>query len=129
MDMGTKERYRQIHWDLLERVLKLPMSVMEHEEGIWIGRESKIGTGSMLVPPVLIGDGVVIGERSVIGPNVVLGNDCRIGPYARLSETILWDRCRVSEGVHLNNCIFGYGLELGSRHILYEAVMNRLGVV
>ncbi len=83
----------------------------------------------LLVPPVLIGDHVKIGARAVIGPHVVLGDKCSIGPNVRLSETILWDGCRVNEGAYLNNCIFGYGLELGPRHILHEAVMNRLGVM
>jgi mannose-1-phosphate guanylyltransferase len=129
MDMGTKERYRQVHWDLLSREFQLPLSGMEREEGIWVGRNTRIGTGAMLVPPVLIGDRVTIGDRCVIGPNVVIGDDCHIGPNARLSETILWDRCTVRDGAHLNNCIFGYDLELGSGHIIYEAVMNRMGVV
>lgn len=129
MDMGTKDRYRRIHWDLLGRVSRLPIPGEERGEGIWIGRDCKIGAGALLVPPVLIGDRVIIGERSVIGPNVVLGDGCRIASNVRCSETILWDNCIVKEGTSLKNCISGYSMEIGSMQILHEAVMNRLGVM
>lgn len=128
-DMGTKERYRNIHWDLMSGTSRIHIPGQAQGNGIWIGKDCKIASSALLVPPVVIGDHVHIGARAVIGPHVVLGNQCTIGPNARLSETILWDDCRVNEGAHLTNCIFGYGLELGSRHILHEAVMNRVEVM
>lgn len=128
MDMGTKDRYRQVHWDALKRECRIPIPGKSRGKGIWAGDGCKIGNGVLLVPPVVIGDRVKIGERSIIGPNAVIGNDCEIGSHVRCSETIMWDRCRVKEGTQLNNCIFGYDLELGSKHILHEAVINRIGV-
>jgi mannose-1-phosphate guanylyltransferase len=125
MDMGTTERYRKVHWDLLDRRLKLPLYGKEQEKGIWIGEDLHIGEGVLFVPPVLIGNRVKIGDRSVIGPYSVIGDDCEIGPHVRCSESILWNECTVHAGAQLKNCIFGYGLQLHSRHILHEAVMNR----
>lgn len=126
IDMGTKDRYRQVHWDLLDRKLALPLKGTERGKGIWVGENAKIGSGVLFVPPVLIGDHVQIGDRSVIGPYAVIGDRCEIGQYVRCSETIMWDGCKVRNSTQLNNCIFGYGLELGARHILHEAVMNRM---
>ncbi|UUZ97735.1 NDP-sugar synthase [Paenibacillus sp. P25] len=129
MDMGTKDRYRKIHWDLLNRVSRLQIPGQETGNGIWVGSGVEIGPGASLVPPVLIGNHVKIGERSVIGPFSVIGDGCEIGKNVRCSETIMWDRRLVNDSAYLNNCIFGYELEIGSRHILHEAVMNRLGVL
>lgn len=129
MDMGTKERYRNIHWDMLEKKSGHTIPGREHGDGIWIGQHCTIGAGTLLVPPVLIGDHVTIGERAVIGPKAVIGNGCSIGPNVRLSETILWEDCTVNEGAQLKNCIFGSRLEIGSSHILHEAVMNRRAVM
>ncbi|GIM45823.1 hypothetical protein DNHGIG_13720 [Collibacillus ludicampi] len=130
MDMGTKNRYRQLHWDLLDGKFTLPLKEKEQGKGIWLGRNTEIGPGVLLVPPVLIGDEVHIGERSVIGPYAVIGDHCELGRHVRCSETIMWDKCKVHDSTQLNNCIFGYGLEVGSRHILHEAVMNRaVGVI
>ncbi len=128
-DMGTKDRYRQIHWDLLDRKNGIAIPGEPRGEGIWVGKNSVIGKGTMIVPPVLIGDNVVIGERSVIGPYTVIGDNCRIADHVRCSETILWDGCVVNEGAILKNCIFGCGLEIGSRHILHEAIINRWGAL
>ncbi|BCJ85673.1 nucleotidyltransferase family protein [Effusibacillus dendaii] len=125
MDMGTNERYRKVHWDLLDRKCSFPLKEKEQGNGIWVGKDVQIGSGVLFLPPVLIGDQVHIGERSVIGPYAVIGDGCTIGKHVRCSETILWDDCKVHDSAQLSNCIFGYDLELGASHILYQAVMNR----
>ena len=129
MDMGTKERYRKIHWDLLSGKLPLTLPGRQHGKGIWIGEGVSIGPGVLLVPPVLVGNHVKIGERSIVGPHVVIGDRCVLGSHVRCAETIMWDRCVVHDATQLNNCIFGYGLEIGSKHILHGAVMNRIEVM
>lgn len=129
MDMGTKERYRQIHWDLLNRVYTLPLPGEQRGNGIWIGSSCSIPSSVLLIPPVLIGDRVNIGERAIIGPFSVIGDDCIIGRNVRCAETIMWHRCLTHNEVVLNNCIFGYDLEIGSEHILHEAVMSRMEVL
>lgn len=128
MDMGTTKRYRQVHRDLLDGKLTLPVNGEETERGVRIGKDSRIHPGVLFVPPVLIGERVTIGERAVIGPYTVIGDDCRIGSGARLAESILWNRCVVDDSASLNNCIFGYGLKIGTRHVMHEAVMSRIGV-
>lgn len=124
MDMGTSERYRHVHWDLLDQKLELPLPGKEQGSGIWIGEDTKIAPGALLVPPVLIGSRVTIGERAVIGPYAVIGDDCRIGRGVRCTHSILWDHCAAADAAQLNRCIFGSGLTIGSRHLLHEAVMN-----
>ena len=126
LDMGTKERYRQVHWDILKQKFTMPLRGKESENGIWLGKGVNVGKGVLFVPPVLVGDDVEIGDRSTIGPYAVIGNRCVIGSRVRCTESILWDGCRAHNGAQLNHCIFGRELELGSEHILYEAVMNRV---
>lgn len=128
-DMGTKDRYRIIHWDILNRRFALPLSAQEKGQGIWVGDGCEIASGALLVPPVLIGNRVRIGERSIIGPYAVIGDDCLLGRNVRCSETIMWNRCKIGDAMHLNNCIFGYGLELGPSQILHGAVVNRMEVM
>jgi len=124
MDMGTSERYRRIHWDLLDGKLKLDLEERERGGGIRIGEGTEIAQGAMLVPPVLVGSRVKIGERAVVGPYAVIGDDCVIGRGAKIVHSILWDRCTAAEAAQLNRCIVGSGLKIGSRHLLHEAVVN-----
>jgi mannose-1-phosphate guanylyltransferase len=128
MDMGTAKRYRQVHRDLLDGRLDLPVGGSEIQKGVKIGTDCDIHPGVLFVPPVLIGDRVSIGERSVIGPYTVIGDGCRIGSGVRLSESILWNRCSVDNNAILANCIFGHGLSIGTRYAMHEAVMSRIGV-
>jgi mannose-1-phosphate guanylyltransferase len=129
MDMGTRERYRAIHWEILNRKTGILIPGKESSNGIWLGQNCQIGSGAMLIPPVLIGDRVTIGERSIIGPYSVIGNDCRIGGNVRCSETIMWDGCVIHNDTRLHQCVIGYGLEIGSRQVMHQAVMNRPGVM
>jgi len=124
MDMGTSERYRRIHWDLLDGKLELPLAEQERGGGIRIGEDTEIAQGAMLVPPVLVGSRVKIGDRAVVGPYAVIGDDCVIGRGARVTHSILWDRCTAAEAAQLNRCIVGSGLKIGARHLLHEAVVS-----
>ncbi|WP_276357821.1 NDP-sugar synthase [Cohnella caldifontis] len=125
MDMGTKARYRQLHWDLLDGRFPLPTDGEDAGEGIWLGENVRTGQGVLFVPPVMIGDDVTIGDRAVIGPYAVIGSGSRIGSQVRLSRSILWDRCKVHGGAQVNECILGSGMRVGP-HILHEAVCNRI---
>ena len=128
-DMGTRDRYRQVHWDLLDRTLNLPMPGNPRGKGIWMGEDCEIGPGALLVPPVLIGNGVKIGERSIIGPYAVIGDHSTIGKQVRCAETIMWDHCSVQDGSVLNHCIFGSKTLIGTHYVLHEAVISRNGVM
>jgi len=125
MDMGTRDRYRKVHWDLLDRTFRLPLQGKEWKKGVWVGEHTVVSSDVSLVPPVLIGDRVRIGEGSVIGPYAVIGDGCEIGRGVRITETIMWNDCRVSDDAHLNGCIFGASLQIGPRHFLYDAVVSR----
>jgi mannose-1-phosphate guanylyltransferase len=125
MDMGTKERYRQLHWDLLDRRFPLRIDGKEMEDkSIWLGDNVRVGQGVLFIPPVMIGDDVTIGDRAIIGPYAVVGKGSRIGKQVRLANSILWDRCKIRAGAQLNECIFGTAMQAGP-HILHEAVCNR----
>jgi mannose-1-phosphate guanylyltransferase len=124
MDMGTSERYRRIHWDLLDGKLALALPGKEFGRGIRIGEDTEIAQGAMLVPPVLVGSRVTIGERAVVGPYAVIGDGCAIGRGARIAHSILWDRCTAADAAQLNRCIVGSGLKIDPRHLLHEAVVN-----
>ncbi|MFC4600213.1 sugar phosphate nucleotidyltransferase [Cohnella hongkongensis] len=125
MDMGTKERYRQVHWDLLDRRFPLRIDGSDMEDrSIWLGENVRVGQGVLFIPPVIIGDDVTIGDRAIIGPYAVIGSGSRIGRQVRLSKSILWDRCKIRAGAQLNECIFGTAMQAGP-HILHEAVCYR----
>lgn len=107
----TPERYRELHWDVLDRKLPLSISGTEmNEKGIWIGKNATIGKGVLLVPPVLIGDYAIIGDKAIVGPYSVVGNYCRIGAGARIARSIVLDRSDVGVSARLSECVIGNGV-------------------
>ncbi len=129
MDLGTKERYRQAHWDLLNQELRLKLDAEEREPGIWIGRNVRLGNGVLLLPPVLAGDDVTIGDGAVVGPYSVIGKGCKIGKGANILHSILWSDCRLPDGVRVEDSIVGQGVELEPNGKYVDEVLNRTAEV
>jgi mannose-1-phosphate guanylyltransferase len=129
MDLGTKERYRQAHWDLLNQELRLKLDAEEREPGIWIGRNVRLGNGVLLLPPVLAGDDVTIGDGAVVGPYSVIGKGCKIGKGANILHSIVWSDCRLPDGVRVEDSIVGQGVELEPNGKYVDEVLNRTAEV
>lgn len=74
---------------------------------VYIGRESRIGTGCVLHPGVVIGDNVTIGDNTVIYANVTIREQCRIGK-----------NCILHMGAVIGSDGFGFAFEGGQYHKL-----------
>jgi len=109
LDMGTPEKYLQLHRDLLNgkcrqyvpapgnKVLIGEQSnihpTAEIKGPVVIGNNCSIERQAKLIGPVVIGDGCTILEDSVIEESVIWQN-ARVGPRASLKRAILADNCR-----------------------------------
>ncbi len=124
MDMGTTDRYRQAHWDVLDGKLPLPLPGTRHEDGIYMGENVQIGQGVTLKPPVLIGHNVVLEDDSVIGPYAVIGDDCRIGHGTSCSHSIIWNHTSIASRSNLVNCILCDHVLTGPDQMMHGAVIK-----
>ncbi|MBX6378082.1 MAG: NDP-sugar synthase, partial [Clostridia bacterium] len=91
LDMGTPERYLQLHRDILRGTCRLPVEGERLPGGVWRGRDVRVEPGARLVGPALLGDAAVVEAGATVGPNVVLGRGCRVGAGAVVRECVLWD--------------------------------------
>ena len=122
LDMGTPEKYLQLHRDLLggkyshhaltpgEEVL-----VGEHsnihptaqiEGPVIIGASCSIGRRVKLTGPVVIGAGSTILDDSVIEDSIIWRN-ARLGPRANLKNSILADNCCLNPGSVCQGSVLG----------------------
>lgn len=124
MDMGTTERYRQAHWDVLDGRLSLAMPAIHREDGIFLGKNVQIGRGVVLNPPVLIGNDVVLEDNSIIGPYVVIGDRSRIGSGTSCSYSIIWNNTSIAPRSNLVNCILCDNLLTGPDQMMHGAVIK-----
>ncbi|HEX77317.1 MAG TPA: NDP-sugar synthase [Dehalococcoidia bacterium] len=111
IDMGTPEKYLQLHRDLL---------LGNTRRGPILGQGPLLGEGSHLDPsaqirgPVLMGRGCTIEPQArLIGPTA-LGDGCHIGAGAMVEGSVLWQGVRVGAGATLRHCIIAEGSQVGS---------------
>ena len=131
LDIGTPEKYLQVHRDLLSG------KCCEYDpEG---RRKGMIGEGTFIHPtaqltgPVVIGPGCKIGPGvkligpAVIGPNCELMEDCVvsdsvvwpdtwIGPRASVHSSIIADHCRIDHDSVIDRSMLGCSVTVCAGH-------------
>jgi len=97
MDMGTPEKYLQLHRDLLagRSTWYSPAS----PEEVRIGDQCDVHPSAEIKGPVVMGDSCAIGPGvRLVGP-VVIGNGCSIGERSVIKDSVLWWQVSLGEGV------------------------------
>lgn len=123
IDIGTPEKYLDVHRDLLKGKITVPIPGSQVAPHIWQGEGCEIDAAARISGPVVLGQGcrVAAGAR-LLGP-VVLGDGCVVGPDSVVEDAVLWEGTTVGHGATLRGCIVGDHAEIG------DGVMALQGVV
>ncbi|MBC7330278.1 NDP-sugar synthase [bacterium] len=99
MDIGERERYIQLHKDILDSRYPMDISAFspDIEEGAEVGEPAVFGMNCR------IGKGARVLSYSVMGNDVVIENGSEVG------ESVLFDKVRVGEGSRIHRSIVGEG--------------------
>ena len=81
------------------------------EDGIIIGKNTKISDDSIIVGPTIIGKNCKIGPSARIGPNVSIGNCCLL-KNCGIENSIVMDDCTINSKISLSNSIIAQGSEI-----------------
>jgi UDP-3-O-[3-hydroxymyristoyl] glucosamine N-acyltransferase len=85
-----------------------------YAETSYEGEPAELGEGVHIDPSAVIasgttiGAGTIIGPQSYIGPGVHIGAGSWIGAQVSITHAELGERCRISAGVKIGECGFGY---------------------
>lgn len=114
LDIGTPEKYRQAHVDVMRGAVGLPPApdAEERDPGIWVQPGAAIDAAARLVPPVLVG------PESAVGPGVLLaatsvGAGCTLEHGARVERSVLLDGARVGRAADVVDSIVGVDAAVG----------------
>lgn len=116
IDIGTSERYLQLHRDLLAGKGS-PARCGISDRGVMIGEQSCVHPAALIVGPAAIGNGCSIDKGAVIEQSVVwdrvtvgsrtqikdsiVANDCCLGDDSVVADAVLGDHVTVSAGCRL----------------------------
>jgi len=122
IDIGTPEKYLQLHRDLLNG------SSLQHSypvgEEVMIGEQSSIDPTTQIKGPILIGSHCTIGSKvRLIGP-VVIGSGSTILEGALIEASIIWRNARLEQGVNLRDSIIADNCCLNTNSIIHSSVLG-----
>ncbi len=103
MDIGTLEKYMQVHKDITDQKCKL-VDYDFSGSNVRLGKNVKIYPDVKIVGPAYIGDNVEICAKANISHSVI-GNNVFIGGGSRVIGSILWNDINISSEVRLINTI------------------------
>ncbi len=124
-DVGDLIEYRLAHRDILAGAVKVsvPGSRVEGlDRGIWLGEGSRVDFTAALRGAVLIGRHARVEANARI-TNSVIGDRCVIQEGASVSGAVLWADVRVGRGAILTENVVGTGSEIRSRARLFEGAL------
>lgn len=93
-DTGTVPTYQQANWDALEGRTGAPP---EGANGLLVGRGAQVARDASFSGRNILGSGVLVESR------------------AHLSETIIWDECRIGPGAQIDGAILGRSVTVGAK--------------
>jgi len=114
IDIGTPEKYLQLHCDLLQgkgvtalHSAARPSDPASVAHGGWVHPTARVEG------PVVLGHGCHIGPAAYLKGPVVLGEDCIILEGAAIEGSVLWHHVRVGRQAVLRHCIVGDSTSIG----------------
>jgi NDP-sugar pyrophosphorylase family protein len=127
-DVGDLAVYREAHYDMLTGVVDVELPGRYFEGKIWLGDKVSIHPDTVIVGPVLIGNGCKIAKGAKIYGPAVLGNESVIGENVLIKRGILWDRVQVDDGAELADSIVACDCEIPQSVMLKNEVLE-VGIV
>ena len=103
MDMGTPQKYLQLHRDLLNG--KCRHYAPTSGAGVVTGTQINIHPAAQITGPVLIGNNCTIEQNvRLIGP-VVIGDGCHLLEGALIEDSVIWHNVQLGRQVELKHSI------------------------
>ena len=122
MDVGTSERYTQLHADILDGRIDdwLPAGAGAHAV---TGEDCEVWQDAVLGSRVLLGRNCRIGGLvSITGPTV-LGDGCDVRDKACIERSIIWGGAKIGSGAIVRDCIIGNDVWIGDDAVVEDAVI------
>jgi mannose-1-phosphate guanylyltransferase len=119
IDIGTPEKYLQVHRDILRRRFEVKLDGVERAGG-WVHAQAEVDAGAELEGPFYVGPGCRVAAQAHLGPDAVLTSGVRVEARARVRDSVLWEGTEVGESSDVEGALLGPGVRTG-RHAVAGA--------
>ena len=114
IDIGTPEKYLQVHRDILGG--RFPVALDGHERaGGWVHAEAAVDEGARLEAPFYVGPRCRVAAGARVGPGAVLTAGVTLAPGAHVADSVLWEGTGVEREARVRGALLGHDVEVGER--------------
>ncbi|HEY41781.1 MAG TPA: NDP-sugar synthase [Dehalococcoidia bacterium] len=122
MDMGTPDKYLQLHRDLLAG--RSTWYVPGTDAEVLIGEGCSIDPSAEIIGPVMIDDNCTIDPYvRIVGP-VVIGTGCVIGEGSDIEDSVIWHNVRLGSRVKLESSVVADNCTLNDNSVIEGGVLG-----
>jgi NDP-sugar pyrophosphorylase family protein len=114
IDIGTPERYLQVHRDVLRGRFPVDLDG-EPRQGGWCHPLARIDPAAQLEGPFYAGSEARLEAGAQLGPETVLGAGVHLAAGCRVSGSVLWPGVQVEEDAVIEGALLGPGVRVGRR--------------
>jgi len=112
IDIGTPEKYAQVHRDIMEGRYSAP-PFAGSPSTIWVSPHARVEEGAILEPPCFVDEGAIVRAGARIGSYSVIGRQCHLEEQAVVDCSIVWANTRISQGSVVRRSILGRHCHIG----------------
>ncbi len=129
-DVGSFEEYKAGNFDALTGKVKVRIPGVRIGEDVWIGEDTVIEDGVVMVGPICIGSHCLVKKGARLFGPLVIGDRTVIDEGAILYRGIKWGNGYVGKDAHLMDTIVGWEAEIGDRAaLLADTVIGHRAVI
>jgi NDP-sugar pyrophosphorylase family protein len=123
IDIGTPEKYLQVHRDILNRRFAVALDGSPRAEGV-VHPTARVSDEALLDGHFYVGPGCEVEPGARLGPDAVLVADVRVRPGAYLRDCVLWRGVEAGPDCEVQGSLVGPGIRLGRSSVLRGAVLG-----
>jgi len=120
LDVGTPQKYLMAHRDVLYKKISFKFPYKEVMENIYIGKDTKYSKNNFVSGPVVIGEGTRIENSVRIMPLTVVGDNCHISGGTEISESIIFNSCKIGEECLIKRAIISNNVKIDDDVIIED---------
>jgi NDP-sugar pyrophosphorylase family protein len=123
IDIGTPEKYLQVHRDILNRRFPVPLEGAPRADGV-VHPDARVSPEALLDGHFYVGPGCDVEAGARLGPDAVLVADVRVRPGAYVRDSVLWRGAEAGPDCEVTGSVVGPGVRLGRSSVLRDAVLG-----
>ena|SRR5438105_11855403 len=129
IDIGTPEKYMQVHRDILDGRFPVELEGRPRAGGR-VHAGAKVEEGAQLEGPFYVGPGCRVASGAQVGPGAVLTAGVAVSAGARVRDSVVWEGAELGPDCLVEGALVSSGVRVGAHaRVLAGAVLGEGTVV